>query len=175
MPTRAGLNAIHAARSSVGEAARRYGSPTRRARGEGNDGRSKAPGAAEANRSSASSVRTTGVVVRRVAPGSVLKVAALFSLSLGLILLVAGVLLWSGAHSIGLIGNLETFMADIGFTDFRLEGAQVMKAWLIVGGVLVVGGTFASVLMALLYNLLADLMGGVRLLLQEDDTTPPRG
>ena len=172
MPTRAGLNAIHGARSSVVERARRYGPPARRGRGGG--ATDKAPRPAKERRSS-SSARTTGVVLRRVAPGSVLKVSALFSLSLGLVLLVAGVLLWSAAHSVGLIGNLESFMGDIGFTDFRLEGDQVMKAWLIVGGVLVVGGTFAGVLMAMLYNLLADVFGGVRLLLQEDDADSRRG
>ncbi|HEV2768409.1 MAG TPA: DUF3566 domain-containing protein [Acidimicrobiales bacterium] len=171
MPTRAGLNAIHGARSSVVERARRYRPPARRGRDDGATG--KEPGPAKGRRSS-SSARTTGVVLRRVAPGSVLKVSALFSLSLGLVLLVAGVLLWSAAHSVGLISNLESFMGDIGFTDFRLEGGQVMKAWLIVGGVLVVGGTLAGVLMAMLYNLLADVVGGVRLLLQEDETQSPR-
>jgi hypothetical protein len=165
VPTRAGLSAISAARSSVVERARRYGSPALRGKDSGN--RAAEPG--RVGRDSPSSGRTTGVVVRRVAPLSVLKVSVLFYLSAGLVLLVAGVLLWSGAHAVGLIGNLESFMGDIGFSDFRLEGDQVLKAWLIVGSVLVVGGSFANLLMAMLYNLLADVVGGVKLLLAEDD------
>lgn len=171
MPTRAGLSAISAARSSVVERVRRYGAPAPRGKG---DGRRATRHVAKAGSASRSSGRTTGVVVRRVAPVSVLKVSALLYLSAGLILLVAGVLLWIGAHSVGLIGNLESFMGDIGFTDFRLEGGQVMKAWLIVGLVLVVGGSFANLLAAMLYNLLADVVGGVKLLLAQEDAEPPR-
>lgn len=172
MPTKAGLSAIQAARSSVVARARRYGAPARRDGGDG--GGSEARGAT-AGRPSVRTARTTGVVVRRFAPGSVLKVSVLFYLSMGLILLVAGVLLWAGAHSIGLIDNFESFMSDIGFTDFRIEGRQVMRGWLVVGGVLVVGGSFANLLMAVLYNLLADVIGGIRLVLEEDDPSSPRG
>ncbi len=172
MPTRAGLSAIESARNSVVERARRYRAPA--LRGKGNGGRRRAPDA-KAGGGSVTTGRTTRVVVRRVGPLSVLKVSALFYLSLGLVLLVAGMLLWAGAHAVGLIANVESLMGDIGFTDFRLEGGQIMRAWLIVGGVLVVGGSIANVLMAVLYNLLADVVGGVKLLLGEDRTGPPPG
>lgn len=115
------------------------------------------------------------MVLRRIDPVSVLKVSVLFYLSLCIALFTAGILLWSAAHAVNLITNLESFMADVGFADFRLDGTQLLRALAIAGAGLVVAGSVANLLMAALYNLISDVVGGVKVLLVEDDTKPKGG
>lgn len=114
-------------------------------------------------------IRTSRVVLRRLDPWSVLKVSILFYLSLCIVLLVAGVMLWLGARSIGVIGNVESFMDSIGFTDFEFRAGQILRGSALGGMVLVVAGTFGNVLMATLYNLINDVVGGLKVTLAEDE------
>ena len=112
--------------------------------------------------------RSTSVTVRHIDPRSALRMSALFYLSMSLALFVAGALLWIGANAVGLVGNIEAFMDEIGFTDFQLRTGQFLKASLIAGFVLTVGGSAANLLMAVLYNLLSDTFGGIKVVLGED-------
>jgi hypothetical protein len=114
-------------------------------------------------------IRSSRVVIRRLDPWSVLKVSILFYLSLCIVLLVAGVMLWAGARSVGVIGNIESFMDSIGFTDFEFRAGQILRGSALGGMVLVVAGTFGNVLMATLYNLINDVVGGLKVTLAEDE------
>ena len=116
-----------------------------------------------------STVRVSRVVLRRVDPWTVLKVSALFYLSIFVILLTAGVLLWMAASGAGVIGNIESFMDSIGFTDFRLLPGQILRTSALIGLVLVVAGTAGNVLLAVLYNLISDVAGGVHVTLADED------
>jgi hypothetical protein len=113
--------------------------------------------------------RVSRVVLRRVDPWSVLKVSVLFYLSVCIVLLTAGVLLWVGARSVGVIENVEGFLDQIGFTDFQFVPGQMLRGAALGGVVLVGTGTFANVLMAVLYNLINDVVGGIRVTLAEDE------
>jgi hypothetical protein len=84
------------------------------------------------------------------------------------VLLVAGTLLWAGASAIGVIGNIESFMVDIGFEDFRFIPSKLFGGLALGGLVLVVAGTVANVLLTALFNLMSDVVGGLKLTLQED-------
>ena len=108
-------------------------------------------------------------VVRRIDTWSVLKVAALFHLSLVLVLLIAGVILWAAGSSLGAIEGVEKFMRAIGFEDFRFVGAQLLRGFTAAGLVLVLLGTGLSVLMAVVYNLISDVVGGIELTVLEED------
>lgn len=112
--------------------------------------------------------RTTRVVLRHLDPWTVLKLSLVYYLCLFVVLLVAGVLLWAGANAAGVVGNLETFMEDIGFEDFRFIPSQLLSGVAVSGLVLVFAGTCANVLMTVLFNLMADVVGGLKLTLQED-------
>lgn len=118
--------------------------------------------------------RATRVVVRRVDPRSALKVSALFYLSLSIAMFVAAILLWIGANAVGLVGNIEAFMDEIGFTDFQLRAGQVLKAWLITAIVFTVAGSLANFLMAVLYNLISETIGGVKVVLGDDRSESTR-
>ena len=117
--------------------------------------------------------RTTRVVLRRLDPWSVLKLSIVYYLALFLIVLVAGTLLWAGASSIGVVENIESFMVDIGFDDFRFVPSKLLGGVALGGLVLVVAGTVANVIMCALFNLMSDATGGLRLTFQEDVAAPP--
>ena len=118
--------------------------------------------------------RTTRVVLRKMDPWSVLKLSIVYYLAVFLVILVAGVLLWAGATSIGAIENIESFMVDIGFDDFKFVGRQILSGLALAGLVLVVAGTVANVILCALFNLMGDVTGGLRLTLQEDVAKPSR-
>lgn len=119
-------------------------------------------------------VRTSRVVLRRVDPWTVLKVSVLFHLSVCIVLLTSGVLLWAAASSVGVIENIESFVISVGFDDFEFRPAQILRASTLAGMVLVVSGTLGSVLLAVLYNLINDVVGGLKLTLAEDDSIARR-
>lgn len=116
-----------------------------------------------------SRVRTSRVVLRRIDSWSVLKVSLLFYLSACIVLLTAGILLWVAADRVGVVDNVESFISDAGFPDFRFLPGQILRGCVLGGAVLVVAGTFANVLLSVLFNLISDVVGGLRLVLAEDD------
>ena len=116
--------------------------------------------------------RTTRVVLRQLDPWTVLKLSLVYYLCVFVVLLVAGVLLWAGANAAGVVGNIETFMEDIGFEDFRFVPGQLFGGVALGGLVLVVAGTCANVLLTVLFNLMSDVVGGLKLTLQEDVERP---
>ena len=108
-------------------------------------------------------------VVRRIDTWSVLKVAALFFASLVLVLLIAGILLWAAGSAVGAIDSVEKFMRAIGFEDFQFIGTQLLRGFTAAGLVFVLLGTGMSVLVAVIYNLISDVVGGIELTVLEED------
>ena len=108
-------------------------------------------------------------VVRKIDTWSVLKVSALFFASLVLVLLIAGVLLWAAGSVVGAVDSVEKFMRAIGFEDFRFVGTQLLRGFTAAGLVFVLLGTGLSVLVAVIYNRISDLVGGIELTVLEED------
>ncbi len=114
-------------------------------------------------------VRKVTRVVRHVDPWSVFKVALVFNLVLYAVLLTAGVLLWNVAHATGTVDNLERFFESFGWDEFEFDGGAIFhNAW-IAGLFGVIGLTGAAVLAATLFNLIPDLVGGVRMTVLEEE------
>ena len=106
---------------------------------------------------------------------SVARLAFAFSLSLWLILVVASVLIWWVASATGATGHVESFMAQLlADQSFTIDGGQLLRASAISGVVLVVAGTGFTVLLALLFNLISELTGGIRLQVIEVETARRR-
>lgn len=114
-------------------------------------------------------VRKVTRVVRHVDPWSVFKVSLIFNLVLYVVLLTAGVLLWNVAHATGTVDNMERFFESFGWDEFEFDGGAIFhNAW-ITGLFGVVGLTGAAVLGATLFNLITDLVGGVRMTVLEEE------
>ena len=106
------------------------------------------------------------VVLRRIDLWSALKVSLGLYFSLFLVTLVGLVLLWFGGRSTGVIDNIENLVEQFGFADndtFHFKGAEILKMTAVIGPILVVLGSLATVAGVALFNGLARLFGGVEL------------
>jgi hypothetical protein len=114
-------------------------------------------------------VRRVTRIVRQVDTWSVFKVALVFSLFLYGVLLTAGVLLWKVAQNTGTVDNIQRFFESFGWKSFQLKGGEIFhQAW--TGGLFVVIGlTGFAVLVATLFNLITDLVGGIRVTVLEEE------
>ena len=118
-------------------------------------------------------VRRTTRIVRHIDPWSVFRVMIVFHFVLYLTLLLTGVLLWNVANATGTVDNVERFMESFGWESFQFKGGEIFhQAW-ILGLFAVVGLTGLAVLMATIFNLITDLVGGVRVTILEEIPTPP--
>lgn len=118
-------------------------------------------------------------VLRRLDPWSVLKVSLIFYVCLYIVTMVAGVLLWNLAARADLISRLESFVEELGaFERWELEADVILQQSLLIGAILVVLFTGMTVLGAILFNLISDLVGGIRVVVIEEESArpaPPKG
>jgi hypothetical protein len=119
-------------------------------------------------------VRRVTRVVRHVDPWSVFKIALVANVVLYLIVLTAGVLLWNVAYATGTVDNVERFFESFGWSSFEFNGGEIYhNAW-IAGLFLVIGLTGLAVLLATLFNLITDLVGGMRFTVLEEEVVEAR-
>lgn len=119
-------------------------------------------------------------IVRHIEPWSVLKVSIIFYACLWLIFLLAGVLLWSFAESSGTLESVEDLIESL-FTleesnDF-FSGSTIFRSYAVGTLALAIAGIAFNVLLSVLYNLISDLTGGVRITVIEEESArfqPPR-
>ena len=109
-------------------------------------------------------------VIRKVDPWTVLRFSVLFYVSMLVVVLVAGTLLWLAASSVGAIDNVEKFIKELfALESFRISGVKLFTSSVVGGLVLVLLGTGMNVLMAVVYNLTADIVGGVEVTMLEEE------
>jgi hypothetical protein len=113
-------------------------------------------------------------LVRHIEPWSVLKLALIFYFCLWVIMLVAGAILWRVAVSSGMIDNIEGFIASLFVLDnFKFNGDELFRAYAIGGLLMVLVATGFTVLATVLFNLISDLIGGVRVTVIQEETARP--
>ena len=73
-----------------------------------------------------------------------------------------------------MIDNIESFIEDLGaFETFEFEPDQLFQATALGGAVLAVLATGLIALGAVLFNLISDLVGGIRLTVIEEPGSAP--
>jgi hypothetical protein len=113
------------------------------------------------------SARRVHRVIRRVHPWSVLKVSFLFFLCFYGVVVLASLLLWRAAVGSGSVDNVEEFIVDLGFNDFQFHPDTMFQSVVTGGAIMVVVATFFAVLTCLVFNLIADVTGGIRVTMIE--------
>ncbi len=117
-------------------------------------------------------------IIRHIEVWSVLKISILFYACLWAVFLIAGFMIWGVAESSGTVGKLETLITELFALDtFTFDGRQIFRGYALGGLVLAIAGSTLNVLMCLLFNLISDLTGGIRITMVEEETvrpTPPR-
>ena len=115
-------------------------------------------------------VRKVSRVVRRVDAWTVFKISLVLYLLLYVVLLIAGVLLWRLAGDTGTIDNIQGFIKELfGLKTFTINGKKLFDASRGLGLFLAIAGTGLHVTLAVLFNLIADLVGGVRVTVLEEE------
>jgi len=113
-------------------------------------------------------------IVRRLDPWSVLKVSLVFYVCTYVVTMVAGVLLWNVAERADMITKLEDFVEELGaYERFELLPDVILQRALLIGAILAIVATGLTVLAAVLFNLISDLVGGIRVVVLEEETARP--
>ncbi len=108
-------------------------------------------------------------VVRRVSVWSVLKVSLIFYVLVLAVFVIAGVALWNVASDFGVINSLDKLVRSLfALSSFTLHPLTALAWGTAVGGGLCFLGVLVNVVAALLYNLISDVVGGVRITLTAD-------
>lgn len=114
-------------------------------------------------------VRRVTRVLRHVDPWSMFKVALVFSLVGYLVALTSGVLLWQVADSTGTLDNVERWFTQFGWETFELDGDEIFRNAWIIGLFAAVACTGGLVLVATVFNLVSDIVGGIRVTVLEEE------
>jgi hypothetical protein len=89
-------------------------------------------------------------------------------------MLVAGAILWRVAVSSGVIDNIEGFIESLLVLDnFKFDGDELFRAYAVGGLLMVLVATGFTVLATVLFNLISDLIGGVRVTVIQEETARP--
>jgi hypothetical protein len=110
-------------------------------------------------------------VVRHIDPWSVLTFSVLFHLCVFAALLLASVLVWNAAEASGTIENLEALILDLGdYETFEIDGDAIFRAAVAIAGILTLASSVLLVLLTVVFNLISDLVGGIRVTVIEEET-----
>lgn len=113
-------------------------------------------------------------IVRRLDAWSVLKVSFIFYSCIYIVSMVAIVLLWNLASGAGVIDNIESFIEDLGaFETFRFDADRLLQGTALGGAVLALLATGLTALGSVLFNLISDLVGGIRMTVIEEPGSKP--
>jgi hypothetical protein len=108
-------------------------------------------------------------VIRDIDVWSVFKVGLVFHLVLFVVALIAGTLLWSVANSTGTIDNVENFFESFGWESFSFDGSALFGNFVAFGLLAAILGTALWVVGAVMFNLITELVGGVRVTVLEEE------
>lgn len=117
--------------------------------------------------------RHVELTIARVDAWSVLKMSFLVSIVLSIAAVVATLVVWKVLDGMNVFGSVEEFLLELGAEKFMslmdyVRLPRVISYATIVGVGNIVIFTALSTLIALLYNLLATLVGGVRVSLMDE-------
>ncbi|WP_419842427.1 DUF3566 domain-containing protein [Candidatus Poriferisodalis sp.] len=119
-------------------------------------------------------VRRTHRILRHIDPWSVFKVSVLLYACSYVAVLGAGVLLWNAAQRSGLVDNVESFISEVGsYESWSIDGMVIFRRARIIGLVVATVGVAVNVVLTIMFNLISDLTGGIRLTVLADDHRPP--
>ncbi|MBW3537046.1 MAG: DUF3566 domain-containing protein [Actinobacteria bacterium] len=111
--------------------------------------------------------------VRKFDVWTVTRASLLLYLSLLIIFIVAGTMLWLIAGLTGTLDAIQDAIATtLAFDSFRFVGPQLLTGTVLIGLIMVLVGTGVNALIAVLYNLISEVVGGIDIHVEERDPRP---
>ena len=108
-------------------------------------------------------------VVRRVSVWSVLKVSLIFYILVLAVFLIIGVAVWNIASDFGVINSLDKLVRSLfALSSFKIRPLSALAWGTAAGAALCFLGVLVNVVAALLYNLISDVVGGIRVTMTAD-------
>ena len=121
-------------------------------------------------------VRRVRRIIRKIDPWTVLKVSAVFWAVIGLALVIGAVIFWAVVERSGMPHRLTEFMIEITLIEEGSQPFANVEQFLrvaifgsVVWWVVMTGG---SVAMAIIYNLVSDVVGGLEIVVLEETLNP---
>ncbi|HSK90305.1 MAG TPA: DUF3566 domain-containing protein [Euzebyales bacterium] len=108
------------------------------------------------------------LMVRRVDPWSVLKISLVFYSCMLIIVMLANAVLWAFITRLGLIEQVTEIAGALNIA-LTINTGNILQATFLLGVLGVIFWSSVNVFFAFLYNLVADLIGGVHIDLAEDE------
>jgi Transmembrane domain of unknown function (DUF3566). len=117
--------------------------------------------------------RRVDLTISRIDPLSVLKIGFLLAVAVGIMTVVAVILLWKVLDGMNVFGVIEDFIKELGANKFLdlldyVRLPRVISYATILGIANVIIFTAMSTVIALLYNLTAMLVGGIRISMMDE-------
>lgn len=120
-------------------------------------------------------VRKVTRVLRHIDPWSTFKVGLLFSVVAYLVSLTSGILLWQVADATGTLTNVERWFTQFGWESFEIDGSEILRDAWVIGLLLVIASTGILVLLVTVFNLVSDIIGGIRVTVLEEEVVEHSG
>lgn len=112
--------------------------------------------------------RRIRVGIRRINPWSVLKFSLIFYFCVMLVVLFGLAILYMLLGALGVLDSLAQLLGDLWTGgEFEFHGFAIFRTLFLVGFITVVIGSALTVFIAVLYNLISDLVGGIEVTLVE--------
>jgi hypothetical protein len=94
-----------------------------------------------------------------VRPWSVWKLSFAFSVCMVGVVTTAGAIVWAVAATLGVVGNIERFIENLGFDAFTFDGGAMLRALVIGGLIASLAASVTAAVLTVMFNLLSDLTG----------------
>ena len=111
-------------------------------------------------------LRRGRLAVRKIDPAAVLKFSLVFYFCMLLIMMLATAIIFAFLKAFGVIANIEKLFRDLDF-HVSITGGFILRWFFLIGLAGTIVATAVTVFMAFLYNLIADVVGGIELLVTE--------
>lgn len=111
-------------------------------------------------------LRRGRLAIRKIAPFAVLKFSLVFYFCMLLIMLLGTAIIFATLKAFGVIDSFEKLLRDLDLT-VTISGGVIFRWFFLIGLLGTVVFSAITTFMAFLYNLIADVVGGIELLVTE--------
>lgn len=114
-------------------------------------------------------LRKGRLAIRKFDPVSVFRFSIVFQFCSMLIFLLATGLIYGVLRLVGVISSLEGFLTEMFSSDFQIDGGKIIIYGFIAGCIWTVASSVVMTFGAFMYNLIADVVGGIEMIVVERD------